>query len=108
MGTSWLIFHGYGYVVLWIQYGLFAAPVLLTIAALATALWRRLIGRKDVIMATAVWLVVLAMLEWALHLPSGFEPVFLYRADFVYPFVALIPLFPLAAAPLAMSWNRHR
>jgi hypothetical protein len=108
VGTYWLERYQYAWIIPWIHAGLLAAAVLLTIASFATAIWRRLIGRKDVIMATAVWIVVLVMLEWALHVPSGFQPLHLYRADFVFPFAALLPLFPLAAAPLALSWNRHR
>ena len=108
MGTSWLDYHGFDHFIPWVQAALFAAAVILTIGAFATALWRRLLGRRDVILATGVWLVVLVMLEWTLHAPSGFEPLHLYLADFVFPFAAMLPLFPLAAAPLAMSWNRHR
>jgi hypothetical protein len=54
-----------------------------------------------------VWLALVLLLEIGLRTPSGFQPL-LYRADFWYPLIALIPLFPLAAAPLALSWNRHR
>jgi hypothetical protein len=108
VGTTWLDHLQREWVIPWIDAGLFAAAVLLTVAAFATALWRRLLGRQDMIVATGIWLSVLVLLEWALHAPSGFQPMHLYRADFVFPFAALLPAFPLAAAPLAMSWNRHR
>jgi hypothetical protein len=85
-----------------------AAAVLLVIAAFAAALLWRHLGRKDMLLATAAWLGILLLLEVGLHTPSGFQPLHLYGADFVFPFVALLPLFPLAAAPLALSWNRHR
>jgi hypothetical protein len=108
VGVTWLEHLQREWVIPWIDAGLFAAAVLLTVAAFATALWRRLLGRQDMIIATGVWLSVLVLLEWALHAPSGFQPMHLYRADFVFPFAALFPTFPLAAAPLAFSWNRHR
>jgi hypothetical protein len=108
VGTYWLEEYRHAWVIPWIHVGLFAAAVLLVITAFAAALVWRHLGRKDMLMAAAVWLAVLLLLEVGLHTPSGFEPLHLYAADFVFPFVALLPLFPLAAAPLALAWNRHR
>jgi hypothetical protein len=108
VGTYWLEQYQQAWVIPWINAGLLAAAVLLTVAAFAAALVWRHLGRKDMLLATAAWLGILLLLEVGLHTPSGFQPLHLYGADFVFPFVALLPLFPLAAAPLALSWNRHR
>jgi hypothetical protein len=96
------------WVIPWIDAGLFAVAVLATVGMFALAIWRRHLGRQDLLMAAAIWFAVLFLLEVALHMPTGFWPPYLYAGDFVFPFVAVIPLFPLAAAPLALSWNRHR
>jgi hypothetical protein len=106
-GRAWLMDHGYPEIADRLEIGAFAAIVLLPVLAYVLALARRVIGRKELLFAAGLWLAMVALLEIGLRTPGGFQPI-VYRADFVYPLIALVPLFPLAAAPLAMSWNRHR
>ncbi len=85
------------------------AAVLFTLAVFIAAWGKGLIGRRELLLAGGLWLAVLLVVELPLHLHGGLEYFFLvYHVDFVWPFIAVLPLFPLAAAPLAVHWNRHR
>jgi hypothetical protein len=108
VGIHWLHYYQRQWVIPWIDASLFAAAVLATLGMFGLAIRRRHLGRQDLLVAAAIWLAVLFLLEVALHMPTGIGSPYLYAGDFVFPFVAVIPLFPLAAAPLALAWNRHR
>jgi hypothetical protein len=108
VGNYWLEYYQRQWAVPWIDAGLLAAAFLATLVMFAMAIWRRHLGRKDLLLAAAIWLSVLALLEVALHMPTGFWPPYRYGGEFIFLFVAALPLFPLAAAPLALAWNRHR
>jgi hypothetical protein len=93
----------------WINSTLLGLAVLLVVAAFVAAWRKRLIGGRELLFAGGVWLAVLLLVELPLHLKGGLEYFFMpYYVDFVWPFIAVLPLFPLAAAPLAIHWNRHR
>jgi hypothetical protein len=79
-----------------------------TIWAFAAARRRSLIGTPTVWVATGAWcgLCILLVLFWSQHRSEHLtSPV-----PFFVPVIGLLALvvFPLAAAPLALAWNRNR
>ena len=86
--------------------------ILGTAWAFATARRRELIGSPTVWAALAIWgaLCICGVLFWAQHRSDiGTSPLASPVAVFVHV-VGLFALvvFPLAAAPLALTWNRNR
>jgi hypothetical protein len=73
------------------------------IATFAAAFSQRLISVADVICAVAAWLLLLAVIFALDPGPRPSPETGLWVASF-----ALLPFVPFAAAPLALSWNRHR
>lgn len=107
--TGWLVKLGVEQPEFWVNVSMFGVALLLTLAAFIAAWRKRLIGRRELLFAGGLWLAVVLLVELPLHLQGGLEYFFLpYYVDFVWPFIAVLPLFPLAAAPLAIRWNRHR
>jgi hypothetical protein len=99
--------------VYWINSTLLALAVLLVVAAFVAAWKKRLISRREVLIAGGPWLGLVLLCLLPLHVGTairgGAEYMFLwYYADIFVPVFAVLPLFPLAAAPLAIHWNRHR
>jgi hypothetical protein len=105
--TDWLAQNSLNGVIWWIHTALIAAVILLTLLAFVVARWKRLLGWPEIALATGVWFAALVVLELALHLQGGLTWNW-YPGDFLLPFFAVLPAFSLAAAPLAISWNRHR
>lgn len=81
-----------------------AGFMLLTAWAFVTARRRDMIASQTVYIASGIWLFLTAliMLGWALHRAQP-VPVYLLVAG-----LSALVVFPLAAAPLALAWNRHR
>jgi hypothetical protein len=93
-----------------------AAPTLLAVAAFAKmcgAMWvavrlyrSRLLRDRALVIGAAAWCVAVltlaAVLTW--WIASQFFPRYL----FVLVAILAVPLVRLAAAPLALDWNRHR
>ena len=82
--------------------------ILGTVWAFVAARRRSLIGSPTVWAAMVLWgaLCALAMLFWSQHRNEHWispSPVFVYLIGLL----ALV-VFPLAAAPLALVWNRNR
>lgn len=90
------------------HYGMLVANgvgfLLVTAWAFVMARRRLLIGPRTVYAASGVWIFLstLVTLEWALHRAQP-APVYMVVAG-----LSALVVFPLAAAPLALSWNRHR
>jgi hypothetical protein len=105
--TDWLAKHSLNDMIWWIHAALVATAILLTLLTLVAARWKRLLGPREFSLAAGVWLAAFVVLELALHLQGGLTWNW-YWGDFLLPFFAVLPTFSLAAAPLAISWNRHR
>jgi len=92
-----MLFHGSQFVV-------GVACVLGTLWIFIAARRRSLIGAPTAGIASALWCTfcALVIVEWALH-PERQLPDYLLVAGLLALTVA-----PLAAAPLALAWNRHR
>ncbi len=73
------------------------------VALFALAFSRRLLSVVDVICVVAGWLLLLAVTFVSAPDPRPSPEFEFYAASF-----ALLPFVPFAAAPLALSWNRHR
>ncbi len=124
MTWLWKIYFGlFGFVIVFVLFSKFAlspaaqsqlfygvmavggiAFVLGTVWAYAKALRRSLIGRPAACVAASLWAVLsmVVMLEWVRHPVEQF-PVYLFVIGLMAAAVA-----PLAAAPLALTWNRNR
>ncbi|MBX3438939.1 MAG: hypothetical protein KF861_15720, partial [Planctomycetaceae bacterium] len=92
-----------------VQYGLagilFVAMIVATIAAHVYATRQRLITARTIVAATITWLVTTAFIFFIYRINLGSRDLkgLLLLAGWM-SFVAA----PLATAPLALSWNRHR
>ena len=86
------------------QYLIGGAAVLATAGGFGMAVRRGLIGWPTCGIATAGWLTLCGLAGSLSLLLSSLEPAPLV---FMAGLLAL-PMAPLAAAPLALSWNRHR
>ena len=86
------------------QYFVGVAATLTTAASFGMALKRRLIGWPTCGIATAGWLALCGLAGSVSLLLGSLEPASLV----LLAGLLALPLAPLAAAPLALSWNRHR
>jgi hypothetical protein len=87
-----------------VTYILAAAFLLATLWAFVAARRRSLIGWPTVYVGASVWaaLTAVVMMVWAVGFPGTLAAVsFLIGA-------AALSVAPLATAPLALAWNRHR
>lgn len=107
----WISKSKYAMAVLWNS--LTAIAAVLVCLKLSAAIWvamrlrdRRLLSDRTLILSAVLWdvsvFVVYGVLVWLL-------PSILIRNDFLVLLAALqVPLVRVAAAPLALAWNRHR
>jgi hypothetical protein len=86
------------------QYLLGSTAAVATVAQFAIAVRRRVIGWPTCGIAAAGWLALCAVAGSVSLLLGFLEPA---RMALIAGVLAL-PLAPLAAAPLALAWNRHR
>jgi hypothetical protein len=98
--------------IFWLELAIVGSLALAILATFVVAMRKQLIGWRQCTAAFGLWMCIAALLVVIIHAGLTLDwglPFFKSNwLNYFIPFVAVLPLFPLAAAPLAIHWNRHR